>query len=203
MSGDLDLTIQKVMVTPKVLGGAVSPQFNDDLIILGLVALNILNCVVRATEPGDTTKLWYDISSQSATAPGILKAYSAGSWSVATNVQISNNIFYNSSSYRTIEDISSSSGALSVDFTNGHDKRITLTESITSVTVTGGTAGQEYKLYFVQGSGSYTVSGWGSNVVWFDSLPAPNITATDEAKDVVQFDYDGSEYLGSYRQNAA
>lgn len=370
MSGPLDLTLQRLLFTPKVAGGGVVPQFTDDIVILGLIALGVLDCIADADEPGDTTKLWHDLSGQSSTAPGLLKAYSGGAWTALTPALLADHLVSKSnlsnlttpipiasggtastsaSSARTnlglainsdvqaysailaattasfttaletrlnaldsavvlqggwdasagtfpgggtaqagdsyqvttggtvdstafsindriiaiadnaststyasnwlkadysdvvasvagltgaigsaalltalsldnvlksdtsdrietsmgfaIKTDTSSSGTLALNFSDSCTQSVTLSENITTITITGATAGDDLKVYFIQAAGLYTVAGWPGTVSWMDGAAVPTITATDGAKDIIYLEYDGTDYLGSYKQN--
>lgn len=55
---------------------------------------------------------------------------------------------------------SSSSGSVTLDFTGRSTTEVTLTENITTVTLTGLSAGDKCEVWFKQAAGNYTVSGY-------------------------------------------
>lgn len=367
----VDWGVQRLLLKPKTDGGGVTPVWTETAIMIGLIRLGFINASADGTEPVDTTKLWYDLSSHSSTVAGSLKSYSGGSWSIATPGQVANNIIAQSSlagltlplsvsnggtggstasaartalgliigtdiqaysailqnttasfttalesklnaldnvvvlkgswdassgtfpgggtaeagdSYHVstggtvdgqvfsqndrliaivdnaststyaanwihadysdvvssvagltgvisianllsalsltnalksdtsdriqanmgfeMEAETSSSGVLALDFSDSNNRKITLSENVTSITLTGADAGDDLKIYITQAAGLYTVAGWPASVKWFNGDPAPTITATDGKKDVVYLEFDGTDYLGSYKQNA-
>lgn len=102
-----------------------------------------------------------------------------------------------------IKDSAIASGVLAIDFSDSNNRSIMLDEDVTSITFTGAEEGDDLKLYFTQdATGGRTVAGWPSSVKWFGAVGAPTITAAANSKDVVYLEYDGTDYLASYKQNA-
>jgi len=86
-----------------------------------------------------------------------------------------------------------------VDWNTGNVQSLTLTSSPT-LTFANGQAGGEYKLILKQDSvGGRTVV-WPSSVQW-PGGNAPILTVAPNAKDVISFVNDGTNYLGSYSLN--
>lgn len=101
----------------------------------------------------------------------------------------------------TTQTDTSSSGAVTFDFSDGNICKITLTENITSITLTGTSAGGVYEIWITQhASAAKTVSGWPA------SVKPPGGTAfvmstTVGAVDVVTLRYDGTIYAQSFSQD--
>lgn len=95
---------------------------------------------------------------------------------------------------------SSSSGAVTFDFSTGCICKITLTENITGITLSGAAAGDTLKIWFAQAAGGYTVSGWPAAVKWVGNT-APTMSSTDGAVDIITLEYDGTNYYGAYTQD--
>lgn len=94
---------------------------------------------------------------------------------------------------------SSSSGAVTFDFSTGNICKITLTENITSITLSGAAAGDTLKMW-ITAAGSYTVSGWPAAVKWAGNT-APTMSSTAGAVDIITLEYDGTNYYGAYTQD--
>ncbi len=87
----------------------------------------------------------------------------------------------------------------SVDWNDGNVQSITLTSNPT-LTFSNGQAGGEYKLIVNQdGTGGRTIT-WPASVKW-PGGNEPTLTATANGKDLINFVYDGSDYLGFYNLN--
>jgi hypothetical protein len=83
---------------------------------------------------------------------------------------------------------SSSVGVLEINFNDSNNFQISLLQNITSVLISGGTAGQSGSIFITQpSSGSvYTVGGWAAGFK-FSGATAPTITATNGVTDRVDY----------------
>lgn len=85
--------------------------------------------------------------------------------------------------------------ALTIDWALGTHQRVRLTGNCT-FTFNNPRAGELYRLELVQdGTGSRTAT-WPGAVLWPGGT-APTLTTTGNRKDIVQFLYDGSNFLGA------
>jgi hypothetical protein len=101
------------------------------------------------------------------------------------------------SQYFTPQTVSSSSGALTIDFSSGGNVVFcTLTENITSITLSGTDNGGTYRIHFLQAAGLYTVNGWPGAVKWAGG-EVYSSTATNGAYDTIVLDAINSVLLGS------
>ena len=84
--------------------------------------------------------------------------------------------------------MTSSSGTTNVSFVSSNNFHLTLSENITSVTVSNAVAGQSGSIFISQPSsgGPYTVGGWNS-AFKFSGGVAPTITATNSKTDRVDY----------------
>lgn len=96
---------------------------------------------------------------------------------------------------------SSSSGSITIDFSTGNISKVTLSENITSITLSGATAGDWLAIVVTQGASSYTVAGWPATVKWALGGTAPTISTTNGAVDIVTMFYDGTNYYASVSQD--
>lgn len=94
----------------------------------------------------------------------------------------------------------STAGAVTFDFTTGNICKITLTEAITSITLSGAAAGDTLKIEITQAAGGYAVSGWPATVKWPGGT-APTITATNGSVDIITLEFDGTNYRASAVQD--
>lgn len=97
---------------------------------------------------------------------------------------------------------SSSSGTLALDFATGNITRVTLTENVTTVTFANAVAGDVLEVWITQDSTARTVAGWPAAVKWIGGGTAPTISTTSGAIDVITLRYDGTNYIGSFAQDA-
>lgn len=102
----------------------------------------------------------------------------------------------------------SSSGAITFDLTNGNSFKVTLTENITSITLSNppasGTYGEIVIEFIQDGTGSRTVSGWPAAVKWQGGTGAPTITTTASTgrdKIFLSTNDGGTTWLGEFSQN--
>lgn len=95
----------------------------------------------------------------------------------------------------------SSSGAVTFDFSTGNIAKLTLTENITSITLSGATAGDCLEIWVTQAAGGYAVSGWPATVKWAGGGTVPTISTTSGAVDITMLRYDGTNYYGSIQQD--
>lgn len=85
-----------------------------------------------------------------------------------------------------------------IDFSNGPAHKSTLTGNCT-FTFSNPIAGQAYILKTV-GDGTVRTITWPASVKWVGGT-APTMTGTSGKFDLINFYYDGTNYLGSYTQN--
>jgi hypothetical protein len=96
-----------------------------------------------------------------------------------------------------VQSVSSSSGAITLDFSSGGTtKRTTLTENITSITVSGLTDGMVVEWWITQAAAnSYTVTGY-PTIVWNRDGAEPEMPSTFGAKMFIQFRQDDTALAG-------
>lgn len=81
-------------------------------------------------------------------------------------------------------------GATTIDWSAGNTQTIVLGASI-ALTFTNGQPGGHYTLILEQdGTGSRTITNWGSNVRWSSGI-APTLTTTPNKTDYIEFIYNG------------
>jgi hypothetical protein len=96
-----------------------------------------------------------------------------------------------------IETVSSSSGAITLDFSaNGTTKRTTLSENINNITISGLTDGMTVEWWVTQVAAGYTITGF-PTITWSNDGTEPAMPATDGAKLVFQFRLDNTTTVGS------
>ena len=93
----------------------------------------------------------------------------------------------------------SSSGAVTFDFATGNIAKITLSENITSITLSNAAAGDVLEIWITQAAGGYTVTGWPAAVKWSGGGTAYTASTTNGAVDIIMLRYDGTNYFGSYQ----
>lgn len=103
-------------------------------------------------------------------------------------------------SYRTLQTDSSSSGAVTFDWSTDNKLKITLTENITSITFTAPPGPANIVLEIVQDTTTRTVTGWPAAVEWPGGT-APTISTGSGAVDILTFYYNGTTYFGAFLQN--
>ena len=84
--------------------------------------------------------------------------------------------------------VSSSGGVLTIDLTTANFFECTLTENITSVSISGGADGEPYSIRFKQAAGAYTVV-LGSSFRFNVTIPGYTATGTNGAFDYIDFTY--------------
>jgi hypothetical protein len=96
-----------------------------------------------------------------------------------------------------VQSVSSSSGAITLDFSSGGTtKRTTLTENISSITVSGLTDGMVVEWWITQAAAnSYTVTGY-PTIIWNRDGAEPEMPSTFGAKMFVQFRLDDTAVVG-------
>lgn len=94
----------------------------------------------------------------------------------------------------------SSSGSITWDF-GVPILTTTLSENITSITLSGATTGDKLEIWITQDSTPRTVSGWPGTVKWSSGGTAPTISTTSGSVDIVTLRYDGTNYYGSIVQD--
>lgn len=101
----------------------------------------------------------------------------------------------------------SASGALTLDFENGNAFEVTLTEDITSITLSNppasGTYGEMIVKFVQDATGSWTVGGWPAAVKWpTGAAPTITTTATTGTDIIVLRTWDaGTTYFGDFSQD--
>jgi hypothetical protein len=103
-------------------------------------------------------------------------------------------------SFRTLQTDSSSAAAVTFDFSVDQKLKITLTENITSITLTPAAGPCNLVLEIVQDSTARTVTGWPAAVKWPGGT-APTISTGSGDVDILCFFYDGTNYYGSFLQD--
>lgn len=136
-----------------------------------------------------------------ATAANTVKCiafYDASSLPTSLATVISTDNAWTGNQYFTPMSDSSSAGAITVDFTDGNYAEVTLTENITSITLTSLQAGGVYKIRFKQAAGSaYTITGWPSSVVWTNGDTDPVMNTTLSSYTMVTIEAGNTEHMGS------
>lgn len=94
-----------------------------------------------------------------------------------------------------------SSGVISIDWTQRGNYSLALSANVTAVSFIDPADTGWYTLKVVQG-GAFTMAGWPSSVKWIGSS-APTITAVANRVDMLDFYWDGEEYIGRAEQNAS
>ncbi len=201
-------------------GGSASPggadtnmQFNDTGSFSGTAAyvvakslVNPLFSVVGSTDAGvfvndGTHTALFEVD---GTNPR-LTANSANDFIVgnagAGDLQFaSTKIATSSFTFRTIQTDSSTSGAVTFDYSVDQKLKITLTENVTSITVTAPAGPGNIVLMIVQDTTPRTVSGWPAAVKWPGGT-APTISTGSGDVDILTFFYDGTSYHGGFLQD--
>lgn len=95
-------------------------------------------------------------------------------------------------------DNGSSGTSKTIDFANSPAHKVTLTGNCT-FTFSNPIAGQAYVLKTI-GDGTVRTITWPASVKWVAGVP-PTMTGTSGKYDLLNFYYDGTNYLGSYTQN--
>jgi len=103
-------------------------------------------------------------------------------------------------SYRTLQTDSSSSGAVTFDWSTDNKLKITLTEDVTSITFTAPPGPCNLVLMIVQDTTTRTVAGWPAAVKWPGGT-APTISTGSGDVDILTFFYDGTSYHGAFLQD--
>lgn len=95
----------------------------------------------------------------------------------------------------------SSSGAITVTWAASNLVVTTLTENITSITLTPPTSGKARLDWTITqaAASSYTVAGWPTTVKWAGGTP-PTMTTTNSAWDIITLKWNGTNYSGTYAQ---
>lgn len=96
--------------------------------------------------------------------------------------------------------LSISAGAIEVDWTGRDNYALALSENVTSVSFVNPADAGWYTLKVTQ-SAAFAMSGWPSSVKWIGAS-APTITTTAGRVDMLDFYWDGTEYIGRAEQNA-
>lgn len=97
-------------------------------------------------------------------------------------------------------DAGNSGTAKTLDWNNGNNQLVTLTNNVT-FTLSNPKDGGQYMIIIDSGMGAFTAT-WPGSVLWPSGV-APVITIAAGKRDVVKFDYDltAGKYYGSYQQN--
>lgn len=88
--------------------------------------------------------------------------------------------------------VSSSAGAATFDWPQNNKQKITLTENITSLTLTAPNGPCNLIMKITQGAGPYTIT-WPASVLWQGGT-APTLSTTNGAVDIVSMYFDGTNY---------
>lgn len=151
---------------------------------------------------GDVTSTGMSTSISDATVTGkLLTGYSIGTvvGTVAATDSILQAVQKIAGNQRIAEFDDGNSGASdTIDFSNGPAHKSTLTGNCT-FTFSNPIAGQAYVLKTV-GDGTVRTITWPAAVKWAGGT-APTMTGTAGKFDLINFYYDGTNYLGSYTQN--
>lgn len=94
----------------------------------------------------------------------------------------------------------STSGAVTIDFTTSPVQRLTLSEDITSITITDPTIPGDYILRVVQDSATRTVTGWPSKVKWPGGV-APTISVGSGDVDLMRSYFNGTNFYSVFSQD--
>lgn len=96
--------------------------------------------------------------------------------------------------------------ALAINFDSGRFASCTLTANLTSLTLSGGVAGEVYSVKLIQdGTGSRTLSSpaatilWGGTTLYGTTHTAPTLTTTASKADTFFFMFDGTNYIEIHR----
>ena len=92
------------------------------------------------------------------------------------------------------------SGAIAIDWGAYRNYTLDLSEDVTAITFTDPADAGWYALKVTQGGG-FTMAGWPSTVLWVGGA-GPTITAAADRVDLLEFYFDGSEYIGKATQDA-
>jgi hypothetical protein len=93
------------------------------------------------------------------------------------------------------------SGALAIDWTLRRNYKLALSENVTSISFTDPVDAGWYALKVTQGA-AFTMASWPSSVIWVGG-GVPVITATAGRVDILEFYFDGTEYVGRAEQDAS
>ena len=102
--------------------------------------------------------------------------------------------------FRTLQTDSSTSGAVTFDWSSDTKLKITLTENITGITMTAPAGPGNFMLEIVQDSTARTMTGWPATVKWVDGVE-PVISIGSGDVDILSFFYDGTNFYGSFLQD--
>lgn len=111
-----------------------------------------------------------------------------------TPAKIGKSVRFSPESLFQAQAVASSAGALSVNFSNGEVAEITLTENITSATLSGGKAGGRYYLRIKQHASApkTVVLGTAGGVQFSNDIASYVMTPSVDAVDVLEFLYDAT-----------
>lgn len=159
---------------------------------------------------GARIKMAVDGTVSTGVVPGEIQfatANSSGTRTDAVYIRADQSTEFYGQVVKTNTNPSSSSGAITFDAANGNYFNTTLTENITSITLSNPAASglvTEIYIEFLQdATGSRTVSGWPAAVKWAGGS-APTITTTaSTGRDVIRLTTrdGGTTWLGTYEQN--
>jgi len=156
----------------------------------------------NANLTGDVTSVGNATTLSAATVTGkALTGYSIGTTvgTVSATDSILQAVQKIAGNQRIAEFDDGNSGASdTIDFSNGPAHKSTLTGNCT-FTFSNPIAGQAYILKTV-GDGTVRTITWPAAVKWVGGT-APTMTGTNGKFDLINFYYDGTNYLGSYTQN--
>jgi hypothetical protein len=102
-----------------------------------------------------------------------------------------------------IYDIGNSGTAFTADWSLASIQKVTINNNVTGITFLNGISGAAYLMEVAIGVSSLnTVTGWPTAVKWPGSTAPVITTTTNTAKtDLINFYYNGANWLGSFTQN--
>ena len=186
----LNLTKPEVGASDDSWGGKISGNFDDlDALFDAGPALKLAKGGTGSTTAsGARTNLGLVIGTD-------VQAFDADTMKSDTSTRVTANM-----GFTPVTD-TSSSGAVTFDFSTGNISKITLSEDITSVTLSGATTGDILHIQITQDSTARTISGWPAAVKWSGGGTAPTISTTSGAVDIVSALYDGTNFWASVTQD--
>ena len=105
-----------------------------------------------------------------------------------------------SATFRTLQTDSSSSGSITFDWPSDTKLKTTLTENVTSITMTDPPGPGNFMLEIVQDSTPRTFTGWPAKVKWVGDVE-PVISTGSGAVGLLAFYFNGTDWYGSFLQN--
>lgn len=102
-------------------------------------------------------------------------------------------------SFGTVVEDTSPGGTPTIDWTAGIKQRLVLDADITSISFTDppGATNLILELWQPSAGGPHTITGWDADVLWVGGT-APTLTASADAKHLISFYFNGTDYLGQF-----